>query len=261
MLSNARMSHHVGDLTSHPYSVSLGEPRRIPRTRSDSAKRVPPARRDPSRVYSFVSAEKFCQLLHGLSNLRRHLFIPWSTRLRMYRIDQIASRSSCPCEGPLCRSTCHSTVWDEQRSRIFSCSEAETARGDSRSRTVDSSFLCRRSDYQMERATTCAAATRPNPSIRGGPCPHRGHTARLCPQALRPEPYVFWVPPPNLPGSSSGSDNRRGENRRISRGGKQCLPHAETIPHHQMVFERPARDSSFPVGVREAERLPPDDSS
>src|SRR5207249_10026022 len=42
--------------------------------------------------------------------------------------------------------------------------------------------------------------------------------------------------------------------------GEAVLPHAETIPHHQMVFERPARDSSFPIGVREAERLPPDDS-
>ena len=43
--------------------------------------------------------------------------------------------------------------------------------------------------------------------------------------------------------------------------GEAVLPHAETMPHHQMVFERPARDSSFPIGVREAERLPPDDSS
>jgi len=53
--------------------------------------------------------------------------------------------------------------------------------------------------------------------------------------------------------------------------GEAVLPHAETIPHHQIVFERPARDNSFPIGVtnkkgklskiREAERLPPDDSS
>ena len=53
--------------------------------------------------------------------------------------------------------------------------------------------------------------------------------------------------------------------------GEAVLPLAETIPHYQMIFERPARDSSFPTGVtnkkgkisriREAERLPPDDSS
>ena len=31
------------------------------------------------------------------------------------------------------------------------------------------------------------------------------------------------------------------------RFGDAVLPHAETLPHHQMVFERPARDTSFQI--------------
>ncbi len=53
--------------------------------------------------------------------------------------------------------------------------------------------------------------------------------------------------------------------------GDSVLPHAETLPHHPMVFERPARDPNFQFRktrkkgrisrIREAERLPPGDSS
>jgi len=50
------------------------------------------------------------------------------------------------------------------------------------------------------------------------------------------------------------------------RFGESVLPHAETIPHRQMIFERPARDDNFVFQkttkrgrisrIREAERLP-----
>ncbi len=53
--------------------------------------------------------------------------------------------------------------------------------------------------------------------------------------------------------------------------GDPVLPHAETLPHHPMVFERPARDPNFQFRktrkkgrlsrVREAEKLPPGESS
>src|SRR5712692_5264895 len=49
------------------------------------------------------------------------------------------------------------------------------------------------------------------------------------------------------------------------RFGDAVLPHAETLPHHPIVFERPARDNSFVIRkttkkgrlsrIREAERL------
>jgi len=53
------------------------------------------------------------------------------------------------------------------------------------------------------------------------------------------------------------------------RFGDAVLPHAETLPHHPIVFERPARDNSFVIRkttkkgrlsrIREAERLPPEE--
>ncbi len=55
------------------------------------------------------------------------------------------------------------------------------------------------------------------------------------------------------------------------RFGDAVLPHAETLPHRQMVFERPARDNNFVIRkttkkgrlsrIREAERMPPEDST
>jgi hypothetical protein len=55
------------------------------------------------------------------------------------------------------------------------------------------------------------------------------------------------------------------------RFGEAVLPHAETLPHRMMVFERPARDDNFVIRktnkkgrlsrIREAEKMPPEDSA
>ncbi len=63
----------------------------------------------------------------------------------------------------------------------------------------------------------------------------------------------------------------REEILRSMKFGDPVLPHAETVPHHPMVFERPARDPNFQFRktrkkgrlsrVREAEKLSPGDTS
>lgn len=64
---------------------------------------------------------------------------------------------------------------------------------------------------------------------------------------------------------------RREEIIRGLKFGDSVLPFAETLPHHQMVFERPARDSSFQIRktrkkgrlsrIHQGEKLPPENSS
>jgi hypothetical protein len=53
--------------------------------------------------------------------------------------------------------------------------------------------------------------------------------------------------------------------------GDAVLPQADSLPHHQVIFERPARDNTFIIRktskkgrlsrIREAEKLPPDEST